>query len=258
MRGGCGEVAKRVRRSGTEGAGRLQGVKGLLGNRPAGLRAAGRGSRGAPRSPGTGRRHPEPQPRSPGRPRPCSCSSQRRFPQGEPRDGARSPGDAAGLWDRCVCVCVCVLGGTTRQGSSLCPGVQGARLRDPLPKPLPFSPPCSLGVPGGGRAGEQPPGRRRSLPAGRRSTGSAAARRGSRKGSGDSQWLCRAAAGSHPWESPAPAPARDCFRSLLQGHGAPAVPTLRAAQAASLRSPFGKASCNPTVLGAVSEEKVLA
>lgn len=61
--------------------------------------------------------------------------------------------------------------------------------------------------------------------------------------------------------SPAPAPAWDCFRSLLQGHRAPAVPTPpppQAVQAASLRLPFVKASCNPTAPEAVSEEKVLA
>lgn len=69
--------------------------------------------------------------------------------------------------------------------------------------------------------------------------------------------------GNYPWEDPAPAPVRNNFTSslLLQGHATePQLcrQTLRAVQAAALRLPFRKASFNPTVLGAVSEEKVLA
>lgn len=72
-----------------------------------------------------------------------------------------------------------------------------------------------------------------------------------------------AGVGNSPWEDPAPALARDNLTSRLLLQGRDTEPqlctqTLGAAQAASLRLPFRKASFNPTALGAVSEEKVLA
>lgn len=247
MRSGCEEAARKV-----------PGVKGFKRNRPAGLGAAGPGVPGCPPQPRAGQEAPGASAPLPGTSPAVLLLLAAPLPAG--RAPGRSP-ESRGCWRAVGPVCVAVPGGTTRPGSPLCPWVQGARLRDPLPKPVPSSPPRSLGVPGGGRAGEQPPGHRRSLPAGRRSTGSAAARRGSRKGSGDSQWLCRAA-GRHPWEGaqhlPRPGTASEVSSRDTEPQLCRPPPPPQAVQAASLRLPFVKASCNPTAPEAVSEEKVLA
>lgn len=216
-----------------------------------------RGSRGAPRSPGPGRRHPEPQSRSPGRPRPCSCSSQRRFPQGEPREGARSPGDAAGLWDRCVWLC---RGAQLAQGplsapgcrvpgcGTLCPNLSRPRL------------PAAWGCRGVAGLGSSPPAiAARSRPAGgARGALQLGVAQGRAQGipSGFAELL-----GDIPGREPSTCPGLGLLQKSPPGTRSPSCadhPPPQAVQAASLRLPFVKASCNPTAPEAVSEEKVLA